>query len=51
MVDIWVNRDGKVTKAKSGARGSTTTNPILQKKAEEAAYKAVFKSDFNGPFG
>ena len=31
VVDIWVNRSGRVTKAKSGARGSTTTNPILQK--------------------
>ncbi|MDG1477170.1 MAG: energy transducer TonB [Vicingaceae bacterium] len=50
VVDIWVNRDGKVTKAKAGARGSTTTNPILQKKAEEAAFKAVFKSDANAPF-
>jgi len=50
VVDIWVNRNGKVTKAKSGARGSTTTNPILQKKAEEAAYKARFKSDTNAPF-
>lgn len=50
VVDIWVNRAGKVTKAKAGARGSTTTNPILQKKAEEAAFKAKFKSDANAPF-
>lgn len=50
VVDIWVNRDGKVIKAKPGARGSTTTNPILQKKAEEAAYKAKFKKDPNAPF-
>ncbi|MGB0882625.1 MAG: energy transducer TonB family protein [Vicingaceae bacterium] len=50
VVDIWVNRAGKVVRAKSGARGSTTTNPILQKKAEEAAYKAKFKSDDNAPF-
>jgi len=50
VVDIWVNRAGKVLRAKTGARGSTTTNPILQKKAEEAAYKARFKKDENAPF-
>lgn len=50
VVDIWVNRSGEVTKAKAGARGSTTTNPILEKKAEEAAYAAKFKSDNNAPF-
>ena len=50
VVDIVVDRNGKVLKAKAGARGSTTTNPILQKKAEEAAYKAKFKKDTNAPF-
>ncbi len=50
VVEIWVNRDGKVLRAKTGARGSTTTNPILQKKAEEAAFKAKFKKDENAPF-
>ncbi len=50
VVEIWVNRDGKVIKAKTGARGSTTTNPILQQKAKEAALKAKFKSDVNAPF-
>ena len=50
VVDIWVNRAGKVVRAKTGARGSTTTNPILQKKAEEAAYQAKFKKDEGAPF-
>lgn len=50
VVEIWVNRDGKVLKAKTGARGSTTTNPILQQKAKEAALKAKFKRDENAPF-
>jgi protein TonB len=50
VVDIWVNRAGTVVMAKTGARGSTTTNPILQKKAEEAAYKAKFKKDEGAPF-
>jgi protein TonB len=50
VVEIWVNRAGEVLRAKTGARGSTTTNPILQKKAEEAAYKATFKKDESAPF-
>jgi protein TonB len=50
VVDIWVNQSGKVVRAKTGARGSSTTNPILQKKAEEAAYKARFKKDEDAPF-
>ncbi|PCI94303.1 MAG: hypothetical protein COB15_14485 [Flavobacteriales bacterium] len=50
VVEIWVSRDGKVIKAKTGARGSTTTNPVLQKKAKEAALKAIFKRDDNAPF-
>jgi protein TonB len=50
VVDIWVNKSGKVVRAKTGARGSSTTNPILQKKAEEAAYKARFKKDEDAPF-
>ena len=50
VVEIWVNKSGAVTKAKAGARGSTTTNPILQKQAEEAAFKAKFKPDSNAPF-
>jgi periplasmic protein TonB len=50
VVEIWVNRAGKVLKAKTGARGSTTTNPILQQKAKEAALQAIFKRDDNAPF-
>ena len=50
VVAIVVDRNGNVLKAKAGARGSTTTNPTLQKKAVEAAYKAKFKKDTNAPF-
>ena len=50
VVEIWVNRAGKVLMAKTGARGSTTTNLILQQKAKEAALQAVFKRDDNAPF-
>jgi len=49
VIAIVVDRNGNVLKAKAGARGSTTTNPILQKKAVEAAYKAKFKNDPNAP--
>lgn len=42
VVDIVVDKYGNVIKATSGARGSTTTNPTLYKKAKEAALKAKF---------
>ena len=47
VVDIVVNKYGKVIKATPGARGSTTTNPILFKKAKEAALKAKFDANPN----
>jgi len=50
IVDIWVDQNGKVIRAKPGARGSTTSNSILLEKAKEAAYKALFKKDPNAPF-
>lgn len=42
VVDIVVDKYGNVIKANPGARGSTTTNPILYKQAKEAALKAKF---------
>ncbi len=42
VVDIVVDKYGKVIKATPGARGSTTTNPTLYKQAKEAALKAKF---------
>jgi len=47
VVDIVVNKNGTVIKAIPGARGSTTTNPILFKKAKEAALKAKFDTNLN----
>lgn len=42
VVSIVVDKFGKVVKAVPGARGSTTTNPVLYQKAKEAAMLAVF---------
>lgn len=42
VVEIIVDKYGKVVKATPGARGSTTTNPVLYKMAKEAALKAKF---------
>lgn len=47
VVDIIVDKYGKVVKATPGARGSTTTDRHLEKLATEAAYNTKFnaKSD------
>jgi hypothetical protein len=47
VVDIVVDQSGKVVRAVPGGRGSTTTSPVLYKKAMEAAMRAEFsvKSD------
>jgi len=49
VVDIVVDKYGKVIKATPGARGSTTTNPILYKKAKEAALLAKFTAKLESP--
>lgn len=49
VVDIVVDRNGKVIKAIPGARGSTTTNPILYRKAKEAAMQARFSKKLDSP--
>jgi len=45
VVQITVNRYGKVTKAIAIDKGSTTTNSKLRRLAEEAAKKAVFNAN------
>jgi TonB family protein len=42
VVSITVDKDGTVTEARPGARGSTTTSAYLFGKAKEAAMKAKF---------
>lgn len=47
VVDIIVDRYGNVLRANPGARGSTTTNNMLYKKAKEAALKTKFNANPN----
>jgi len=49
VVNIWVDRYGKVTRATPGAKGSTTTSSYLYKIAKEAAIKAKFSANRNAP--
>ncbi|TXB64024.1 hypothetical protein FRY74_12285 [Vicingus serpentipes] len=44
VVDIVVDKTGKVIKATPGGRGSTTTSPLLYKKALDAALKTKFNA-------
>lgn len=47
VVSITVNREGQITRATAGARGTTTSDQALWRQAEEAARRARFdvKSD------
>ncbi|MBR4738452.1 MAG: TonB family protein [Bacteroidales bacterium] len=49
IIQIWVNREGKVTRAEFQPKGSSTTNGNLVGKAREAALKASFNPDPNAP--
>jgi TonB family protein len=49
VVTIRVNRNGIVTGATAGAKGSTTTNAYLYAKAKEAALKTTFDPKENAP--
>jgi TonB family protein len=48
VVSITVDKDGNVTEARPGARGSTTTSSYLFGKAKEAAMKAKFNPNPDG---
>jgi len=48
VVSITVDKDGNVTEARPGARGSTTTSTYLFGKAKEAAMKAKFSPNPDG---
>jgi len=45
VVDIIVDKYGKVLRATPGARGSTTTSSVLYKKAKEAAIQLKFNAN------
>ncbi len=49
VVSIRVNRQGQVTRAEAGERGTTTTNQTLWRLAEEAARKAKFDLKQDAP--
>jgi TonB family protein len=48
VVSITVDKEGNVTEARPGARGSTTTSSYLYNKAKEAAMKAKFSPNADG---
>lgn len=49
VVSITVDKNGNVTAANPGARGSTTMNPELLEAARRAALQAKFNVDNNAP--
>lgn len=49
VVEVTVDRQGNVTKAEPGKRGSTTLDSDLLKAAEKAALKAKFDVSLNAP--
>jgi colicin import membrane protein len=49
VVEVSVDREGKVTEAVPGARGSTTLNEYLLSVAKEAALKATFERKPSAP--
>ena len=49
VVDIKVDRNGKVVSAMAGAKGTTISDLRLRRLAEEAALRSVFASDPNAP--
>jgi TonB family protein len=49
VVEIIVNKEGRVISAKPGARGSTTLDKVLLKKAREAAYQTRFSPSNAAP--
>jgi colicin import membrane protein len=49
VVEVSVDRSGKVTQANPGAKGSTTLDEYLLRVAKEAALKATFEPKNNAP--
>ncbi|MBP6428769.1 MAG: hypothetical protein KA273_00035 [Bacteroidales bacterium] len=50
VVTIWVNPEGKVTRAVAGARGTTIDNRSLWRNCESAASRSNFSENPNAPF-
>ena len=49
VVDIWVNRQGKVTRAEVATKGTTVINSDMRQKAIQAALRSSFTADPNAP--
>ena len=49
VVQVTVNKNGVVTKAEAGVKGSNTANPELISAAKKAALQAKFNVDENAP--
>lgn len=49
VVTIYVNREGKVTRVITGAKGTTTSSPELRELARQAAMKAQFSQKDDAP--
>ena len=49
VVDIWVNRQGKVTRAEVATKGTTVINSDMRHKATQAALRSSFAADPNAP--
>lgn len=49
VVEIIVDKEGNVVRAKAGVRGTTISNTNLYRKCEQAARKCKFAADSNAP--
>ena len=49
VVEVYVDRNGKVIRANPGVKGSTVTQPCLLKPAREAALSTTWNADPNAP--
>lgn len=49
VVDIWVDRQGKVTRAEVATKGTTVINSDMRQKAIQAALRSSFAADTNAP--
>lgn len=49
VVEIWVDRAGKVTRAEVARKGTTLINNDMRQKAIQAALRSTFASDPNAP--
>ena len=49
VVDIWVNREGKVTRAEVAPKGTTLINSNMRQEAKQAALRSVFAADPDAP--